>query len=94
MSLSNNEGTVSGQVIRIVARSSVEITEVNEVVSFDEEEIVLKTGAGRLAVEGEGLKITVLSLENGVVSAVGKINALTYLNDATEKRPGLFGRRG
>ena len=83
-----------GQKILILSRREVEITEVTGVVSFDEEEIVLETKTGKLSLEGEGLKITVLSLETGVVSAVGRIDGLTYLNERTEKRSGLFGRKG
>ena len=95
MSLTNtNEQAEKEQRISIRARSAVEITEVTGVVSFDEEEIVLETGTGKLSVEGEGLRITVLSLETGVVSAVGKINAVAYLNEGTGKRSGLFGRKG
>ena len=94
MSINTNEGTVSGQRILIVSRSSIEINEVTGVISFDEEEIVLETKTGKLAIEGEGLKMTVLSIENGVVSAVGKINGIAYLGERTEKRSGFFGRRG
>ena len=64
-----------------------------EVVSFDEQEIVLVTGAGKLSIDGDGLKITVLSVENGMVSAVGKINGIVYLGEKQERRSGLFGRR-
>ena len=87
--------TVGGGNHRIVVtgRSSVEITDVTEVVSFDEEEIVLVTGTGKLSVEGEGLRITVLSVENGTVSAVGKINGIVYLNENRERRSGVFGRK-
>ena len=87
-----NEGTGKGQKILVTARSSIEISDVTEVVSF--EEIVLETKTGKLSIEGEGLKITVLSLETGGVSAVGKINGIVYLNERSEKRSGLFGRRG
>lgn len=94
MSLTNtNELSEKGQCIVIKSRSSIEISDVTGVVSFDEEEIVLETGTGKLSVEGDGLKITVLSLETGIVSAVGKINALAYLNEGTGKRPGIFGRK-
>ena len=87
--------TVGGGNHRIVVtgRSSVEITDVTEVVSFDEEEIVLVTGTGKLSVEGEGLRITVLSVENGTVSAVGKINGIVYLNENRERRSCVFGRK-
>lgn len=81
------------QRILVSSRAGVEITDVSGVVSFDEEGIILETGTGRLSVEGEGLRITVLSLETGVVSAVGKINGLVFLNEQREKRSGFFGRK-
>ena len=89
-----NEGTGKGQKILLTGRSSIEITDVTGVVSFDEEEIVLETKTGKLSIEGEGMKITVLSLETGGVSAVGKINGILYLNELSGKRSGFFGRRG
>jgi len=88
-----NDGAEKGQRILLISRSSVEITDVSAVLSFDEEEIVLETGTGKLSLEGEGLRITVLSLETGLVSAKGKINAIVYLNEKQEKRQGLFGRK-
>lgn len=89
-----NERTGKGQKILLTARSAIEITEVTGVVSFDEEEIVLESETGKLSIEGAGLKITVLSLETGVVSAVGRIDGILYLNERSEKRSGFFGRRG
>lgn len=88
------ERTAAGHKVNITARSAVEITEVTGVVAFDEEEIILETGAGKMQIAGEGMRITVLSLETGVVSAVGKINGIAYLNEGAGKRSGLFSRRG
>ena len=88
------EKTATGQKVTITSRSAVEITEVTGVVAFDEEEIILETGAGKMHIAGEGMRITVLSLETGMVSAVGKINGIAYLNENTGKRSGLFNRRG
>lgn len=87
-------GAESEQKIVVAGRGGVEITDVSGVLSFDEEEIVLETGTGRVSVEGEGLRITVLSLETGVVSAVGKINGILWLNESRERRAGFFGRKG
>ena len=88
------ERTAAGHKVILTSRSAVEITEVTGVVCFDEEEIVLETGAGKMQIAGEGMRITVLSLETGVVSAVGKINGISYLNESSGKRSGLIGRRG
>ena len=90
----SGERTAAGHKVILTSRSAVEITEVMGVVCFDEEEIVLETEAGKMRVEGEGLRITVLSLETGVVSAVGRIDGIAYLNESKEKRSGLFARRG
>ncbi|MBP5428230.1 MAG: sporulation protein YabP [Clostridia bacterium] len=87
-------GADAEQRIVVTGRAGFEITEVSGVLSFDEEEIVLETGTGRISVEGEGLRITVLSLETGVVSAVGKINGILWLNESRERRAGFFGRKG
>lgn len=93
--MSDNNWNAGGEgEILIRARAGVEITDVTGVISFDEEEIVLETGNGKLSVEGEGLRITVLSLEKGTVSAVGKINGVAYLCEREEKRSGFFGRKG
>lgn len=89
-----NDGGGREQKIVVLSRASIEITDVTGVESFDEEEIVLETGKGRLSIEGDGLRITVLSLEKGTVVALGKINGIVYLNEREEKRTRLFGRKG
>ena len=95
MSENNTEELKSSRHrILCASRSQVEITEVTGVVAFDEEEIVLETGGGKMRIVGDGLRITVLSLETGVVSAVGKIDGFSYLDDGTEKRSRFFSRRG
>ena len=90
----NGNGSERERKIVVTDRKIIEITDVTGVLSFDEEEIVLETGAGKLSVDGEGLRITVLSLDSGRVSAVGKINGIVYLGEKQEKRGGVFGRRG
>ncbi|MBP5609820.1 MAG: sporulation protein YabP [Clostridia bacterium] len=90
----NGNGSERERKIVVTDRKIIEITDVTGVLSFDEEEIVLETGAGKLSVDGEGLRITVLSLDSGRVSAVGKINGIVYIGEKQEKRGGVFGRRG
>jgi sporulation protein YabP len=54
------------------------MTGVTEVVSFDENAIVLKTGLGLLTVHGQGLQLKNLSLEGGQVAVDGSISAFIY----------------
>ena len=91
--MSENNAEKRDSKVTLSARSEIEITDVLSVVSFDEETILLETGAGRLEIDGEGLHITTLSLEEGLVRALGKINGLIYLNGEKPRRVGLFGRK-
>ena len=80
--------------VQVYAREKIGITCVLSVISFDEEQIVLDTEDGKLCIEGEGLNVTTLSLENGIVEAEGKINGLFYQTLEKSKRGTLFGKRG
>ena len=59
-------------------RKNLTMTGVTEVVSFDENTVVLKTGLGMLVVQGEQLQLKTLTLDGGNVAVEGKINSLTY----------------
>lgn len=77
--------------IHIDNRSRTSVTGVNDVESFNEQEIILQTEAGGLRIEGEGLHLTKLSLEEGQVVIEGAVEALEY-EPVTEERRGLFSR--
>ena len=59
-------------------RKNLTMTGVTEVVSFDENTVVLKTGLGMLVVQGQQLQLKTLTLEGGNVAVEGEINSLTY----------------
>ena len=59
-------------------RRELTMTGVTEVVSFDEESVVLKTGLGTLLVQGRQLQLKTLTLDGGQVAVEGNIGALTY----------------
>lgn len=59
-------------------RKKLSVTAVAEVVSFDEEAIVLRTSLGTLVVQGQELKLRQLTLEGGNVAVEGKIDSLAY----------------
>ncbi|OQA13202.1 MAG: Spore protein YabP [Firmicutes bacterium ADurb.Bin356] len=78
-------------VVHIDNRSLMSITGVNEVESFHEQEIVLQTDLGGLRIEGEGLHLTKLNLDDGQVMLEGEIYLLEY-EPAANERSGLFSR--
>ena len=83
-----------GQRLLLLDRSTLELTGVEDVVSFDETGAVLKTGLGLLAVEGEALRVVKLDLTGGLISLEGRIGALIYSESGSAKKNGkrLFGR--
>ncbi len=77
--------------IAVTDRAAIELTGILSVDSFDEFTITLNVSCGRLTIEGENLKIGVLDLEKGKVSAGGKINAV-YYTDGAPVKDGFFSR--
>ena len=59
-------------------RKELTMNGVTEVVSFGEDNVVLRTALGTLMVHGSGLKLKTLSLEGGQVAVDGSIAALVY----------------
>ena len=59
-------------------RNHLTMTGVTEVVSFDENTVVLRTSLGLLMVHGNDLKLKTLSLEGGQVMVDGTVSALVY----------------
>lgn len=53
-------------------------TGVSEVMSFDEQQVVMDTDHGILTVEGSGLHVEKLSLDIGELAIAGTIHALYY----------------
>jgi sporulation protein YabP len=81
--------------LQLEGRTRLTVAGVEDVERFDDQCIVLRTGAGVLVVSGEELHIGKLSLDGGELHVDGRIDALSY-EDAPEERGGgllhrLFG---
>ena len=75
------------------SRSTLALTAVDDVISFDETLVSLAVGESVLNISGEGLSIKNLSIENGDVTVNGKINAIVYFDESPrKKRFGILGR--
>ena len=59
-------------------RSSLTMTGVTEIISFDDSAVILRTSLGNLVIQGSQLKLKTLLPEGGQVIVAGKISALTY----------------
>lgn len=59
-------------------RSQLSMTGVTEVVSFDEQTVVLHTALGTLSIHGRDLQLKALSPDGGQVAVEGTIAAMIY----------------
>ena len=67
------------------ARSSLSVSGVEEVESFDENTIVMVTVRGTLVVRGDSLHIEKLSLDGGDLKVEGQVDSLTYEDEGRER---------
>lgn len=73
-------------------RSAAKLTGIVDVASFNEQEIVMTSDSGEIALLGEGLHISQLNLEEGKVTVEGHIAALEYGDAPSAKKGGLLSR--
>ena len=66
------------QNIVLENRGKLAITGVNDVLSFDDQIVIVDTELGMLTVKGEDLRINKLSLDTTEVAIDGTINSLNY----------------
>ena len=59
-------------------RKNLTLTGVTEVVSFDENAVVLTTDMGTLVIQGRDLQLKTLSTEGGQVAVEGTVAAMSY----------------
>ena len=80
----------SNHNIIIEDRKKLTLSGVKDVISFDDETLLLVTVLGRLTVKGAGLHIVNFDTASGDLFAEGKIYAAGYTSD--EKNGGFFSR--
>ncbi len=79
--------------ITLTSRKSAIITGVNDVLSFDANEVLLETEQGILMIRGDELHVNRLTLEKGEVDIDGRVDSLTYSDGGYSKGgESFFGR--
>lgn len=66
-------------------RKKLSVTGVEEVISFNDETIILNTIIGNLTIRGGGLKMNKLDVQNGDMMITGLINSLIYSSNKGKK---------
>ena len=70
--------------ITLKERSSLNISGIEQIYSFNDKKIELRTCLGEMVIEGENLDMGKLSLDESVISIQGTINSIVY---SKERKP-------
>lgn len=81
------ESRDKGELVTVYNRDRITVTGVLNIESFDDEYVMLSVVKGRVAIEGQGLKVTSLSHEGGDINITGNIKAVGFF-EANEGRRG------
>lgn len=73
-------------------REKVHIGGVTEVLSFDEEGVMMETTCGLLLLKGMGLHIGKLDLDSGDVTVDGSIDSITYSDGSFTEKHSILGK--
>lgn len=81
------------QNVCLFSRNRMEISGVEEVESLTEEQIILSSDLGMIAIDGHGMKMESFSTERGEVKITGEFDGFYYYGkrDKGERR-GVLGR--
>ena len=71
--------------ITLENRKKMILTGVEEVISFDDEKILLNTKLGALTIKGQNLKMNKLDVQNGDVMINGEIYYIVYSGKEIKK---------
>lgn len=69
-------------------RSAASLTGIREVVSFDENQVVMDTDMGLLTMKGKDLHVSRLSVEKGEVEVDGTVDSLVYSSNEAYRKAG------
>lgn len=80
------------QNILVEDRNKMTITGVEQVESFNDNTIILKTIKGGITIKGEGLNVGKLNLEDGNVKIDGVVNGIVYSNKDSSQKGNIIGK--
>lgn len=92
MNLEDRKAIANSVIQNIILenRGKLSISGVLDVLSFDDQVVVLETDLGLLTVKGENLRINKLSIDTSEVIVEGDISALIYSDKDMDKKGGSF----
>ena len=90
MTIEERKSITTGVIQNLILenRGKLSISGVLDVLSFDDQVVIVETELGLLTVKGENIRINKLSIDTSEVIVEGDIASLTYSEKHTEKTKG------
>lgn len=90
MTLEDKKSIQTGVIQNLILenREKLNVSGVLDVLSFDDQIVIVETELGLLTVKGENLRINKLSLDTSEVIVEGEIDSLGYSNKDLDKKNG------
>ena len=83
----------NGQDICLFSRRRMELTGIEEVESFTDEQITVASSLGMIAVEGKNLKIESFNTEHGTLRINGEFDSFCYYSSPdSDGKKGIFAK--
>ena len=95
MTIEERKSITTGVIQNLILenRGKLSISGVLDVLSFDDQVVIVETELGLLTVKGDNLRINKLSIDTSEVIVEGEIYNLAYSeNDLDKKSSGLLGK--
>lgn len=86
------KGSFKNQNILVEDRNRVTITGVEQVESFNDNTIILKTIKGSMVIKGEELNVGKLNLDDGNIKIDGIINGINYIDKNLSQKGSIIGK--
>ena len=82
-SISNNYGS---HEIKVVDRGMINLTGINKIISFDNEEFLMESNMGTILLKGENLEIVKLDTHDGNLKIKGKLFSFAYIENMKKNK--------
>ena len=92
MTIEERKGISTGVIQNLILenRGKLSVSGVNDVLSFDDQVVIVDTELGLLTVKGENIRINKLSLDTSEVIVEGEISSLVYSQSKQDKSSGTL----
>ena len=90
--MAEEKNRIGRHTLNMEEREKVRIGGVLEVLSFDEEGIMMETTCGLLMLRGAGMHIGKLDLDAGDVIVDGSIDSITYSDGTLAEKHSILGK--